>query len=207
MGARNKRCVGGGHDGDLLTSGLQEAECIKEEGVPTPIPEPGGANRITTNVMNAYLTAPIWNEAKVPRGFTNLDAAERLVIFPICTARRRLPTSELLRRLDAFNIEHAAEMARIMRKDEKVRHSLVELILDISSIAASVLEIQEGEKETSFAVSKEFVEGGAVLARSIHAHTKDTGLMADLDRLVELGRELVGTRLAELSSKLDARQK
>ena len=61
---QKKICVGGGFDGGIISGPLDEQQCRRQEGAPTPMPDAG--TRITTDLPADYLRSPVWNAARLP---------------------------------------------------------------------------------------------------------------------------------------------
>jgi hypothetical protein len=203
-GPKKKRCEGGGHDGQLLTTALDEQQCLREGGEPGPWPD-AGANRISTALTATYLTEPVWQAGLVPGGLTNLDTAERLLLFPICQVHRRLPASELVNGLDALNERFGEEVGRIATEDPALGAQVVQLLIDISSLAGSALESETSEP-TTFTLSKEFLDSAEQLAVELAGRSTDERLASELERLVALARQVEGTRLSDLLAVLDGQE-
>jgi hypothetical protein len=201
MPAKEKKCVGGGHDGQPIHSAIDEKECIREEGRPVEVGD-GGRDRITTDLVENYLAAPEFSAPVAGQALTNTDTVERLVLYPICALRDDSPSAQLLAGLEAFNRDHAAEVRRMAAKDDRLLRSMFQLMLDVSSVAASILDSSRTGRATTFRISDEVLDRAEAVAGSIRSQTSDEALSADVERLVTLASTLRGVRVSDAAEVL-----
>lgn len=195
----NKTCVlpldGGSYP---ITGPAQERDCLQKEGQVVPQGGGGGQLPMSSILLRQSLPTPLWQDVPDVGNWTNADSAERLVLFPLCAVKRRVPSTSLFETLVFVNEGWPEELESVVDGDETLRGEMVELLLEMSTAAAAALELSDSGEETVFTLSEDFLVRARRVAETLQAQSSNDGFNDALNRLLSHAERLRDVPLSEV---------